>query len=213
MKIKKIEEDKSYIWRIIIGILISFLISNCAFSEGIIKLNYPKAVVDIKTKSKTTIAFERTTDSPIAYQDGLLREGIRKNGYGMETAHMFTDPKGPELLKKVVTMELQNAGFDIVQEKNNRNPEIEIEVNKVFMEPEVGFFAGDVVTVVDAVIIVKINQKEFRRRFKGIGSVRTIAWIDKFYEESLSKSLEDFSRKAVPEIIKLIESEKIGIKR
>lgn len=178
---------------------------NCAFSEGTIKVNYKEPILNKKSPKTIILVFNKSDDSPETFRDGIYREGIRKNGYGMETAHMFTNPKGPEILKKILTLELQNAGIEIVSKSDSSDlPQLEIEVLKLFMEPEVGFFAGDVVTITDANIYLTINGKMYKRRFKGIGEVTTIAWTDLFYENSLQKSLADFTKKAVPEIITLL---------
>jgi hypothetical protein len=187
--------------------LLIFFSIGCAFSEGRIKPNYLESINTLKINKNITVTITKAVDHPDQFRNGIFRQGIRKNGYGMETANMFTDPKGPEIIRNVVTLELQNAGFIISNTNTEKNPEIEIEVINLFMEPEVGFFAGDVITVTDVNITVIIKNKSFKRRFKGIGVSTTLLWTDYFYEVSLKASLQDFSKKAIPEIINLIESE------
>jgi hypothetical protein len=207
MNLSKRKQSMKTNWKtIFILIFLASINYNCAFTEGTIKASYQNPIVTEKTKKKIVLIFDKSDDSINSFQDGMYREGIRKNGYGGETANMFIEPKGPELLKKILTMELQNAGFEIVPKSANVDlPEMEMEVLQIFMEPEVGFFAGDVVSVVDANVIVKVKNKSYRRRFKGIGETTTLVWTDGFYAISLKRSLEDFSKKSVPAIIKLIE--------
>ncbi|MCG6170203.1 YajG family lipoprotein [Leptospira sanjuanensis] len=189
-------------------LFVSLFVSNCAFSEGRIKPNYPNPILNEKIKSKTTLVFRKSDDSPVSIIDGFNREGIRKNSLGMETANMFTDPKGPDFIKNILTLELKNSGIDVVENSNSTNvPQLEVELIHIFMEPEVGFFAGDIVTIIDADVILKKGGKVYKRRFKGIGESRTIVWVDHFYEISLKKSLEDFVKKSVPEIIKVLNEE------
>ncbi|RHX90230.1 hypothetical protein DLM76_20410 [Leptospira yasudae] len=189
------------------GMLFSILLvsSNCAFSEGTIRADYPNPILNEKTKKNVTLIFQKSDDSPVSIVDGFNREGIRKNSLGFETAHMFTDPKGPQMLKEILTMELKNSGIDVVESSDSaKAPQLELELLHLFMEVEVGIFAGDIVTIIDADIIMKTNGKVYKRRFKGIGESRTILWIDHFYKKSLKRSLEDFVKKSVPEIITLI---------
>ncbi|TGK96256.1 hypothetical protein EHQ30_06525 [Leptospira brenneri] len=189
-------------------LLTSFLLTffvNCAFTEGTIKTNYNIPLLKEKSPQKMMLVFAKSDDSPETFRDGIYREGIKKNGYGMETANMFTDPKGPVILKKILTLELQNAGIEIINKADSSDiPELKVEVLKLFMEPEVGFFAGDIVTVTDANIYLKIKGKTYKRRFTGIGEETTIMGTDYFFENSLQKSLEAFTRKTVPEVIKLL---------
>jgi len=133
--------------------------------------------------------------------------GVKKDPY-RDTARLFLRPDGMTLLRDVLALELKAAGFELIEKGGT--VQMWIDINQLFMEPEVGPQVSNYVAVTDVNLILSFeNGHVYRRRFKGIGETRglTLYGADSLYREALEKSLADFAKKAVPEIARLSEEE------
>jgi uncharacterized lipoprotein YajG len=134
---------------------------------------------------------------------GIDREGVKKNGYGQDSASIFTEPKPDQIVQQALAAELASAGFNVGKGSPNL---VRVEIHQFFIEPEVGFWAADVYAVVDATVSVTLEPGKMKRRFNGIGKVTTLVWADGSYREAFQLALQDFLGKCVPEIVRLFEA-------
>jgi hypothetical protein len=134
--------------------------------------------------------------------------GVKKNGYGMDTAYVFTDPKARRWLTNAAKLELKSVGLD-VSGGNTDDPSISITADQFFVEPDVGFWGADLtaVTILDVSITLPRQGKTFKRRFVGEDSSFAIAWPDFLFESRLLKSAQLAFHQAAEETRKLIDKE------
>ena len=174
-------------------------VTGCALTDATIRVEHPRAITTAALSSGRTVSlFVRMPDVTLVEN----RQGVKKNGYATVTANVYTDPKPAQLVERALKVELERAGFTC--QPGVQVPRIAVDLHQVFAEPEVGVWAGDVYSVVDATITVLVSEtKAYKRRFKGIGKITTMLWTDEYYKQSYEMSLRDFLVKAVPEIVNL----------
>ncbi|TGK83229.1 hypothetical protein EHQ24_07960 [Leptospira noumeaensis] len=197
-------------WKKIYKLQISIisLCFGCILTNSIIKYKYEDPIYNPTPSRNITVILNKVDDHPDAFKDGIFIEGIKKNGYGMEGGYIFTKPRGNEIIKNMFITELQNVGITISNDAKANVPEIEIQVNQIFIEPEVGFFAADVIAVIDINTFIHFKNKTYKRRFKAFGETTTIIWPDYFYYLALDRSLKNLARKTLPEVVAIIQNEK-----
>ena len=133
--------------------------------------------------------------------------GVKKNGYGMDSAYVFTNPRPRKWLTKAALLEFKNVGLEMGGTKAD-DPNISIIADQFFVEPDVGFWGADVtaVTILDVTVILPKQGKKFQRRFVGEDSAFTMAWPDFFFENRLIKSAQLAFHEAAQETRKLINN-------
>ncbi|MCW7463132.1 YajG family lipoprotein [Leptospira limi] len=143
-------------------------------------------------------------DHPDAFPDGIFIDGLIKNQFGMEMGYIYLKPKGPELIKTIVSNELKNTGFNILTYKNKNVPELSIIVNQIFVETEPGYFAYGNVSVIDVNFTISNQNKSFSKRFKTI-EVLNIPLFNNhhFLHLSLINNLEKFIIASIPDITEI----------
>jgi len=134
--------------------------------------------------------------------------GVKKNGYGMDTAYVFTDPKARRWLTNAAKLELKSVGLD-TSGSNTDDPSISITANQFFVEPDVGFWGADLtaVTILDVSVTLPKKNKIFKRRFVGEDTSFAMAWPDFVFESRLLKSAQRAFHQAALETRKLIDKE------
>ncbi len=168
--------------------------AGCAVMDSTIAINHDDPAVGARLASprRFSLAAARSMRG-----DESAREGVKKNGFGMEGASILTDPKPDQIVSRALTVELRAAGFEIA---SGAPASIVVEIHQFFAEPEVGLFAGDVYAVVDATVTVALDgERTFKRRFTGIGKSTTLV----FYQKAIEGALNDFLTKSVPAIVTL----------
>jgi hypothetical protein len=107
---------------IVMSLLTISIYLNCAFIDRTVKPLHVKAANMKKLKAKIPISINEIKIINTGSAENLsYRQGIVKNGYGMETANVFTDPPPSELLKNLLKFELSTAGFEVVDNVNDKN--------------------------------------------------------------------------------------------
>ncbi|GBF41182.1 hypothetical protein LPTSP2_04540 [Leptospira ellinghausenii] len=165
---------------------------------------YENPIYNPAPSRNISISFTKSDDHPDAFKDGMFIEGMKKTGLGIDGGHVFTRPKGPEIIKNAFITELKNLGFQVFDESRTNIPEIQIQVNQFFMEPEIGIFFIDIISVIDINVHVIHKNKIYKRRFKSIGEVMNIQCYDILYPIALDRSLKNLTKKTLPEIVDLI---------
>jgi hypothetical protein len=134
--------------------------------------------------------------------------GVKKNGYGMDTAYVFTDPKARRWLTNAAKLELKGVGLNAGGTTAD-DPSISITADQFFIEPDVGFWGADLtaVTILDVSVTLPKQGKTFERRFVGEESSFTMAWPDFAFESRLLKSAQLAFHQFALETRKLIDKE------
>jgi uncharacterized lipoprotein YajG len=177
------------------------VLGGCAVIDSTIAVSHERPIATQHLSVARQVSVEAVRSAATGAID---REGVKKNGYGQESASVFTDPKPDRILQDALSAELSRAGFEVAKGSPNS---ISVDIHQFFTEPEVGVFAGDVYAVVDATISVNVEPtRRVKRRFKGIGKVTTLVWADGSYREAFQMALQDFLGKCVPEIVRLFEA-------
>jgi len=146
--------------KLLLLIVVTILFSGCAFTNYEIQTPYkPIGIMSCfsnsleKAKgSKKYSVFTEVNYQPV-FQDDPKAIGVKKNGYGWETARIYLYENVADWLKKGFDEELKIAGFDVVNRQHNNVVKITLNVRQIFIEPWVGFWS------VDMYGILKIEAK------------------------------------------------------
>ena len=176
------------------------LLGGCATIDSTIPVAHAKPIAATHLSAARDVSVEAVRTPATA---GTDRQGVKKNGYGHDSASIFTEPKPDKIVQLALAEELSRAGFNIGKDSPNA---IRVEIQQFFAEPEVGAFAGDVFAIVDATVLVGLEPNKLKRRFMGIGKVTTLVWADDSYKTAFELALQDFLGKCVPEIVHLFDA-------
>ncbi|OGR13290.1 MAG: hypothetical protein A2341_16140 [Deltaproteobacteria bacterium RIFOXYB12_FULL_58_9] len=135
---------------------------------------------------------------------------VKKNGYGMDTAYVFTNPKPQEWLTQAAKVEFQSVGLDMAGNGAD-DPSISIVVDQFFAEPDVSVWGADMtaVTVLDVTVNLPKQGKTFQRRFVGEDNSFEMVWPDSDFDVRLLKCAQLAFHEAAQETRKLIDGEGI----
>jgi uncharacterized lipoprotein YajG len=176
------------------------VLGGCATVDSTIAVAHERPIAAPHLSAAREVSVEAVRTVPAT---GIDRDGVKKNGYGQDSASIFTEPKPDQIVQQALAAELGRAGFNVGKGSPNL---VRVEIHQFFLEPEVGIWAGDVYAVVDATISVTLEPSKMKRRFNGIGRVTTLIWTDGSYQEAFQLALRDFLGKCVPEIVRLFEA-------
>ncbi|MCW7467855.1 YajG family lipoprotein [Leptospira levettii] len=188
---------------LIISLLLVFY-SKCSLMNASVEYEYKDPIYNPAPSRNISLAFTKSDDHPDSFKDGMFIEGMKKTGFGTDGGFVFTKPKGPEIIKNAFITELKNLGFQVSEESKANIPEIQIRVNQFFMEPEVGLFFIDIISVIDINVHIIHKNKIYKRRFKSLGEVMNIQCYDILYPIALDRSLKNLTKKTLPEVVDLI---------
>ncbi|TGM82432.1 hypothetical protein EHR01_06535 [Leptospira mtsangambouensis] len=191
----------------IIHLIISLINLGCILTSKTFEYKYENPIYSEKTNKNITISVNYSESYKSFSRNKITFQGIFKDGFGIERGYIFINPQAEEIVKNLFITELKNSGFTITNLPSNDNPEIEIQVNQMFIEPEVGFFVIDAIAVIDINIFVHFKNKSFNRRFKAIGEATILLQPDYFYQLALDRSMKNLALKTIPEVISLIQDE------
>jgi hypothetical protein len=119
----------------------------------------------------------------------------------METANVQTDQDVTIWISKAIVSELANIGYTVStvdinktditsNDSYNDTPILSGSIIKVFAEPIVGFWAGDVTGDIQITLEVHKNNKIQKKFYNASEKVTTMVWTAGFYKESLEKTLQ-----------------------
>ena len=176
------------------------LLGGCATVDSTIAVAHEKPIAATHLKVTREVSVETVR---LAAAPGIEREGVKKNGYGQDSASIFTDPKPDRIVQQALVSELGRAGFNVGEASPNL---IRVDIRQFFAEPEVGVWAADVYAVVDATVSVTLQANKVKRRFTGIGKITTMFWADGSYHDAFELALQDFFSKCVPELVRFFDA-------
>jgi hypothetical protein len=184
-------------------IIIIFTFYNLSCIDEVIRIDYNKNT-SFNGSFKRNKTISLTVDFIVATnQDHNRRKGgIKKNGYGWEVASIFFEPEAAEILRNSLFIELNNLGYTVIEHNNNGDIGIEIFLNQVFVEPYHEHFDMFLISVIDAKVIVKVNDLKYIKRIKSIKKDNSLWEIN--YKKSIENNLGSFTSQVVFEIDDLI---------
>ena len=175
--------------------LASVLLGGCAFTDQKVELEFQPREVNEKA-ALGSLYFSKLSDA----RADKSRVGVVKNSWGSETASVRTDQDLTILVSKAIVSELKNIGYKVSTVDINRldvatgySPEIPMisgNLSKLFAEPIVGFWAGDVTGEIQLTLEVKKHNKVERKTYRASEKVTVMAWTASSYKESLEKTLQ-----------------------
>ncbi|OPY06706.1 MAG: hypothetical protein A4E66_02145 [Syntrophus sp. PtaB.Bin001] len=179
--------------------MIIFL-SSCALNNHTIQTPYQPTLHKIEGSEKYSV-FTKVDYQPV-FQNDPKAVGVKKNGYGFETARIYMAENVEDWLKKAFDKELKSAGLDVVNSQNNNAIKITLDVRQIFVEPWVGFWSCDVIGILKIEVKLDSPNKDsyFIRKFVTYDKLTTIVWLDSMHETRIINVVQ----KTIPEIVKEI---------
>jgi hypothetical protein len=174
------------------------LLTGCAFGTRTAVLTYPPGDESEGLVESAQAAEMETTRSKSVYltvsdeRADRSRIGNVRNGFGMDTADVVTEDDIAGWVESAIAMELQQAGYDVVQGEASPSSDDVIGLNA-----EVLKIYCDVYMTYDGEVSLMVNLKgddgnEVRKQIEGKGGVgMNWAATSKSYAESLALALED----------------------
>ena len=175
--------------------LTSLLLGGCAFTDQKVELEFQPRDVSEKA-ALGPLYFSKLSDA----RTDRSRVGVVKNGWGSETASVRTDQDLTILVSKAIVSELRNIGYQVSTVDINRLdvatdyspgiPMVSGNLSKLFAEPIVGLWAGDVTGEIQLTLEVKKNNKVQSKTYKASEKVTVMVWTASSYKEALEKTLQ-----------------------
>jgi hypothetical protein len=181
-------------------ILCSFY--NCAWRDTVVRIDTTKTpTVLAKFHKGLNISLKVDYKNITMQSDNQRKDGIKKNGPGWETASIFFEPDGSEILHNAFIIKLNNKYFNV----NNYGKDlinIDIIINQFFIEPFIDNYKMLLISVIDVDVIVRKNNRKYIRRFKSIKKDENSMELN--YKNAVEDHLDTFTSQVVLEIDDLI---------
>src|SRR6056297_230596 len=194
---------------LIIVISSFFFLNGCAFVDQKVQLTYDEQ--DIAKGGKGDLYLEKPQDSTnlIKNEDGYIIIGTVKNSYSMKTADCVTNDNIGDWIANSLMIELKNAGYDVYPVKHlnqNLSKGISIRILKVWVDQDTGFLTvGAISTIIYIVDVYKNGTQLASLYIEATGDKRSAFGTAATKGISLKKALMSSTKKAVPEIIEILE--------
>lgn len=176
-----------------------FFLTGCAVTNYTMQApSYQPSFNKIESSGKYAI-FTKIDYQPV-FQNEPKAIGVKKNGYGQETARIYLSENIEEWLKKSFEQELRAAGFNVIDTRKNKVVNMTLNVRQLFVEPWVGFWSADVIGILKIEVKVEVPDKDsyYIRKFVTYDKLTTIAWPDFVFETRIVNIVQ----RTIPEIVK-----------
>lgn len=179
-------------------VFLILLLSGCALNNYTIESPSYKPTLQKLENSKNILVFTKIEYQPVIPNDPKA-VGLKKNGYGNETARLYFSDNVSDWFKKSFDDEFRAAGFSIVESKNNDAVKITLNVRQFFVEPWVGFWSADVIGIlkIEAQVDIPNKNSYYVRKFVTYDKLTTIVWPDNIKETRLMNVVQ----KSIPEVV------------
>jgi len=144
------------------------------------------------------------------------RIGVKKNGYGTDTASYYLeDGYGslPAWVRAALTEELSFGGLEVSQEDFPREdlPRISVNLRQFFVEPSVGTWLIDV----HALVLLEVTAtmpdgRQYARLFKGYEKVSAALVIDSVVQDAMLTAVQRAVGKSAAGICDLLARERVN---
>jgi hypothetical protein len=181
-------------------IAMTLLFSGCALTNHVIEQPYQPTLNKIEGAEKYSV-FTKVNFQPV-FQNDPKAIGVKKNGYGNETARIYLSENVEDWLKKGFDQELKAAGFDVVNSQNNNAVKITLNVRQIFVEPWVGFWSADVYGIfkIEAKLELPNKDSYYIRKFVTYDKSTNLVWTDGVLESKIINA----AQKSISEIVREI---------
>jgi len=176
-----------------------FFLTGCAVTNYTMPTpSYQPSFNKIESSGKYAI-FTKIDYQPV-FQNEPKAIGVKKNGYGQETARIYLSENIEDWLKKSFEQELRAAGFNVIDTRKNKVVNMTLNVRQLFVEPWVGFWSADVIGILKIEVKVEVPDKDsyYIRKFVTYDKLTTIAWPDFVFETRIANIVQ----RTIPEIVK-----------
>lgn len=186
--------------KLLLLIAMTLLFSGCAITNHVIEQSYQPTLKKIEGSEKYSV-FTKVNFQPVFINDPKAI-GVKKNGYGSETARIYLFENVEDWLKKGFDQELNAAGFNVANSQNNKIVKITLDVRQFFIEPWVGFWSCDLIGTlkIEAKVELPNNDLYYVRKFVAYDKLTTMVWPDSLYETRIL----NVAQKSIPEIVREI---------
>jgi len=177
------------------------LTAGCAFGDLTIQVPNPTDTTGYSGGNDRVVIIP-----PFVDKRPRSRIGMKKNGYGMDTANVLANQDISGWLGARLGNELKAAGFRV--NPSGENPtaaKIQGFTHQVFIEPVMQWTTVDIEADISVLIrVTRPDGLEAERRYyvKGLG--QALAAFDDTYAPSLGKASHDLMKRIVPDIINLL---------
>ncbi|CAN2040021.1 putative Lipoprotein [Candidatus Magnetomoraceae bacterium gMMP-15] len=176
------------------------ILEGCAIGNRHVALTYTPVEIQ-KSGSAKTVAIVKFKDK--RYDQKI---GVVKNMYGMEMAQVLPqDPNIDGWISNAFERELSSAGYNMQKVLNASDSNAEYvlsgEIRKVFIDMYMNY-NGEIIT---DVLVKKNGNTILEKSFLGHSKKFALTGTASEYEEVLREALRDLMKKAVPEIIAIIQ--------
>ena len=153
------------------------------FSLALLAFLVSCALTDIKIKHRYVAKSRKTTSEGKIYifvnHKPSKKVGVKKGGYGNETASVYLGEAQSEWLKKAIISEFQAYGYEILPKPQSGIPSIHISINQLFVEPDIGFWSASIVGICDLSVKLKNStNNKYKRNFVEIDESAEMVWTD-----------------------------------
>jgi hypothetical protein len=173
----------------IASLLYLFSLGGCAFTDYTISQRGRFQAAPAQLAKPTAFTLDVSYVPTLPSQPNAI--GVKKNGYGWETAYLNFDTNPQSWMRESIEDALAKAGFVKASSAKGDVVNIGVVVSQVFVEPGVGFWSADLasISVFEVTVTFPKKRKSFQRKFVGKISESAMIWTDGRMEGSLMESI------------------------
>lgn len=153
----------SRVLRVASLLVVSMVLGACAFTTARVDLDYSPAA-DSKTPLSALpaqrIALRVDDQRPIAERD---RIGMKKNGYGMETAPVVSTREVTSVLRDAIQRELQRGGHTVLESAGDADLVLTATLKRYYADLRIRFFDVEMSGFIDTDLVVSDPEDETKR--------------------------------------------------
>ncbi len=182
-------------------VLVGGLTGGCAFGDLTVQLPQPGATTGYSGGNARVLIVPAFGD-----KRAEQRIGMKKNGYGMDTANVLASQNVSGWLGSRLGNELRSAGFQVNPQGGNPNAtKIQGFTHQLFIEPVVQWTTVDLES--DIAVLIHVSRPdglEAERRYFVKGLEQALVGLEDTYAASLRKASDDLMKRVVADVINLL---------
>ncbi|AYF43780.1 hypothetical protein BALOs_0770 [Halobacteriovorax sp. BALOs_7] len=154
-----------------LAILSLMFLCSCAFTDvNIQREYYSKSTEKSRSNTRVYVHVDNKEDRVV---------GVKKNGYGIDTAQVYLPTSQSRWLKDAIESELRIQGFIVSKFRKQSDVVLDVKINQLFVEPDVGFWAASLIGIADLNVRAKIKKgHEYERNFVEVERSTEMVWTD-----------------------------------
>jgi len=192
-----------------LGALILMSLNSCAFGTRHVDLSYSAIGVGDKVSNQKIVVEEfkdnriakMTSDAKIKSNDHI---GDVRNTYGMKTAKVLANNDVPEYVTKSVVSELENSGFEVIEDDEDSNP------NDIILSGELDKFYCGMYFNQRADIAVRIEvtykgKELLDKTYIAEGKAAAITASSESYSRVFNEAMQKINSQVVADVIEAVK--------